>query len=171
MKLAIKLLMLLEAVVVITIGGVLLTTRAASRNPLVDYLAIMPGHSIAGLENFPCQLRIGMSKGVQVGFCQFDAASPVFGRVTVVMTDGLITRLAFEVKPEQLRAGALVLCWGEPSQAAVNGEGLAPVGNLRWNNSVYAGLLGEDSEGRLDYFRPVTYLSLEAGAVPCNSVD
>jgi hypothetical protein len=150
---------------VVVIGGM----RQPDHNPLARYRQIMPGKTIEAVQDFPCQMHMGMSKGVEVGLCQFEAEDGVIGRVTVVAADQLITRLSFEVQPDALRLGDLVLCWGEPDIPAFTlyPDISSPL-NLRWGSQIYAAI-SAPSVTSLSYFIPISYLSFERGALPCTS--
>jgi hypothetical protein len=145
------------------VGG----ARLGSQNFLAGYEAMMPGQPTAGLADTPCQLRVGMSKGVEVGMCQFQAEDAIFGRVTVVSANRIVTRLAFEVQPEALHLGDLVLCWGQPDSNRALPES-APNSQIttRWQNRIFAGHAAPQS-GQRNYFVSLTYLSLEKEMMQC----
>lgn len=145
--------------------------QLSSRDFLAAYRSLTPGHSIVR-DELPCQLRVGMSNGVEVGMCQFEAEDDVFGRVTLVTADQIVTRLAFEVEPEALHIGDLVLCWGTPNTPEApptSREGTQTIS--RWQNRIFAGHTVLRSGERASYFLPVTYLSLEVEMVPCDAPE
>jgi hypothetical protein len=141
-------------------------------DPLAPYRALMPGQSIDGVEGYPCDLRIGMSKGVEVGFCQFEADDAVFGRVTVVAANRTITRLAFEVEDENLLLGDLVLCWDKPIETPTDSrEAASPIAIMQWENQFTASVRNGQYHTQLDYFRPLEYLSTESAWQSCAGAD
>jgi hypothetical protein len=163
--------LVLTGVMFISAQALVGVAQLASRDFLAAYRSLTPGNSIVR-EDLPCQLRVGMSNGVEVGMCQFEAEDEVFGRVTLVTADQIVTRLAFEVEPEALHIGDLVVCWGNPNDLQ------APPGSLernnmtsRWQNRIFAGHNLIRGGGQASYFLPVTYLSLEVEMMPCEAPE
>jgi hypothetical protein len=142
--------------------------QLTSHDFLAAYRDLTPGNSLDDVQDLPCQLRTGMSSGVEVGMCQFQASDAVFGRVTLVTADHIVRRLAFAVEPEALHIGDLVLCWGQPNQIGALPE--ASQGNqttTRWQDLIFAGHPALRQGTQVNYFMPITYLSLESAMLPC----
>jgi hypothetical protein len=159
---------LIKAFILLTGGcfvstvGMLVGFRSQYHDPFSPYSAIMPGQLFDPIEDYPCDLHVGMLKGVAPDSCRFEANDGVFDHVTVVESDQIITRLAFAVQPNSLRLGDLVLSWGQPTRI----EAFDLLDNryfvsVRWGDRVYAGQTVEGYEARLDYFLPLSYILLE----------
>jgi hypothetical protein len=162
---------LFTAIMFVGAQAIVGASQLTSRNFLASYRPLLPGQSTDGAAAFPCEMRVGMSKGIEVGLCQFEAEDGVFGRVTVVESNRIIQRLAFVVQADTLYLGDLVLCWGKPDMPAftIYPDMSIPL-NLRWRSQTYAAI-STHSITVLDYFSPVSYLSLEPGALPCASSE
>jgi hypothetical protein len=138
-----------------------------SRDFLAAYRGIVPGESLDSAEAERCDLHVGMTAGVETAVCRFEAGNDVFGRVTVIERDHIIQRVGFEVLPDALMLGDLILCWGSPSQhaslpAMVEGTHTT----TRWEDRIYAGH-SFIQRGSSSYFIPVTYISLEKEGALC----
>jgi len=145
-------------------------TRSSYSDPFAPYTAIMPGQSFDGVSNYPCQLHVSTSNGIEQGFCQFDSTDGIFGRITVVEADHIITRLAFTMQSNHLRLGDLVLRWGkyDRDQSKPLADDATLV-NVHWGNRIFAAVITEGKA--LSNFLPISYLSLENKELPCNSCD
>lgn len=164
--------MIVTGVVFVGTGALVGVAQLRPYDPLAPYQALMPGQSIDNLADYPCQLHVGMSNGVEVGFCQFEADDAVFGRVTVVTANRIITRLAFNVQDERLLTGDLVLCWGKPTESQPDTRETIPaIETLEWDNEVMASAQSDAYRTQLNYFRPLDYLSTEQAWQPCNSAQ
>lgn len=149
---------------------------AAARQPhfpaLAAYQAIMPGQSIEAVKEYPCPLRAGISRGVEVGFCQFEANDGVFGRITVIDSNHFISRLDMLVQPGNLRLGDLILCWGNPTDMVDYDKAdnhASTLVSTYWGDQMSASLTRIEYEGQRDYFLPVTSLSLQSEFRHCTS--
>jgi hypothetical protein len=162
--------MLLTGVIFVGTGTLVGAAQLVTRDFLAAYRGMMPGETVDGTETERCRLRLGTSNGIETGFCQFEAGDDVFGRVTVVETDRVIQRLAFEVQPDALHLGDLVLCWGDPTQqesVPFDAEGTQTT--TRWDDRVYIGHSFVRGSEPVNYFMPVNYLSLEGEGLVCAS--
>jgi hypothetical protein len=167
----IKRFLVLTGVMFISAQALVGVAQLASRDFLAAYRSLTPGHSIAA-EELPCQLRVGMSNGVEVGMCQFEAEDKMFGRVTLVTADQIVTRLAFEVEPEALHIGDLVLCWGNPNDIGTPSAAMDGIHTTsRWRDRIFAGHNLLRGGEQASYFLPVTYLSLEMEMIPCETPE
>ncbi|MBZ0149209.1 MAG: hypothetical protein K8F62_16955 [Pseudorhodoplanes sp.] len=148
--------------------GMIAAARLPHPDLLAQYEAIMPGQSIDAVAAYPCPLRVGMSNGEEVGFCQMDMNDGVFSKATIIDANHRIARIDLVVQPGRLRLGDLVVCWGDPSEIIEYGRSDIPMMvNMRWYNRMDANLTRAEYEGQQDYFLPVKSLSLRANYTPC----
>ena len=161
MERLVKLLLVMAVMMFVGTGTILGAARLTYHNPLAPYLAIMPGNSIEAIEDYPCPLVASMSSGVEVSSCEFDPKDGRFSSVTVIKSKQVIVRIAFDVQPNRLHFGDLVLCWGAPMYVAENSKTEAPILNMYWGNQVHARVVPRQSSRQASYFLPVAALSIE----------
>ena len=164
MWLLLKICVALTAVLFIAQAALFGEEKRTPRDPLAPYLNLMPGQSADLLKDF-CQLHAGVKRGVEQGFCDFDAEDGIFGRVTVVESEHRITQLTLMVQPNRLTLGDLLLCWGKPRSVSHDYSETSPAYNLYWDNQFTAHITPAYYR-ETDYFLPIFYLSIEYGSIP-----
>jgi hypothetical protein len=162
MRRLVELCLLLTAILFagdLTVIGIARLTKA---DPFSLYAALMPGQSIDGVKAYPCQFQAKMVNGVQEGFCQFIPSTGPFALVAVLESNQIIARTSFNVKPNGLYFGDLVLCWNQPIYTAPQhpvDEGRFT--NVYWSNQVSAHVIGAQGRLQIDYALPVTSIAIE----------
>lgn len=154
--------------------GMIAAVRKTNLPALAAYRAIMPGQPIEAVAAYPCPLRAGVSNGVEAGFCQFEAGDGVFGRITVIDSNHIISRLDMLVQSGHLMLGDLILCWGSPTEMIDYGKAdhrASTLVSARWGNRMSASLTRSAHEGQSDYFLSVTSLSLQSEIRHCASAS
>ncbi len=141
--------------------AVVASTRLAYPDPFNPYLAIMPGQSTDGLEDYPCQFRATLRNQIELGSCQFDAKYGIFTQVVLEVSNHIITRMtSFEIQPGALYLGNLILCWGNPIYVANNYPNQTLSLDLYWQNQMHAQVSPVRYTEKPDYSLSVTFLSI-----------
>ena len=134
--------------------------RAKPRDIFAPYLAIMPGQPAEALQDYPCIPQAEMSRG-GTDFCQFEPGDGVFSQITVIKSSRLIIQTGFVVVPNSLSLGDAILCWGKPSHQKEETPRTEVSLSLYWDNQIRARVRPDIDLAYMDYFAPITYLSVE----------
>src|ERR1700741_2612007 len=89
----------LAAAMMLFIGEiiVLLGSRSTFQDPFVPYQIIMPGQQMEAVMGFPCRV-LSTSNVTEGSMCEFEAADPIFAKVTVIYSKKQIEKIIFAIE-------------------------------------------------------------------------
>ncbi len=157
---------------VIVVGGIgaLALERLMYHDPFAVYAAIMPGHSVDALEDYPCRFRATKRASVVLGYCQFEPEYGLLSEVTLTIRNDVIAQTtAFDIPANTLRLGDLILCWGKPTAMVYAPSGESPILDLYWKEKLHVQVTPGRYDRGLSYFLTVDYLSLSGQWQPCGT--
>jgi len=140
---------------------VLAAARLTYHDPFAPYRTIMPGQPTDALKSYTCQRPIHRNSGLDNNFCQIDGEDDIVDEVIVTNSNHLIATTVFIIEPDTLRLGDLVLCWGKPIYTNDYFDPETSKVDLYWDNQAYARVMVDQAEPPLNYFLPVSRISIE----------
>jgi len=157
-----KLCVVLTAILFAGDMTVISLARLTSDNPFAPYASLMPGQWIGAVKDYPCQFQTETVNGALEGFCQFTPSTGPFALVALVEANQVIVRTSFDVQPNRLHFGDLVLCWDGPiyTTSKESSDGMGSV-TVYWRNQMNARLGIAENNTRLDYSLPVRQIVIE----------
>lgn len=142
-----------------SVMGVLAMPQGTRRSfdPFADYAVLLPGQLIAMSPDFMCRAEFNefLSKNT---YCSFAPDDNRFSAVKVMIADGIIETLAFEVRDQALRVGDLIALWGAPHVVHVDSRFI-----LIWHDHHISawGMRSIQPRNQMDYFVPVLHITFE----------
>jgi hypothetical protein len=147
-RLWVAILMITLCLLALTLPIALSKSAEAPSDVFVDYVDFFPGqYWSTGLESaFRCNIDI--PSGIK--YCFFRSQKALFEDIGVSIIDGKITRIAFTLRQDTLKAGDLAALWGRP-EIQIAGY----IAYLDWQNQKIRAIARTDN-ARFDYFLPVS---------------